>query len=567
PDPLIASAEGLEQAPAFRGIAYAVFEELDLADFGNRIPSLTFELVADDGPVMVGAIAESLSNGALAAGETSPIAGFAASGDSVRGAIEDLAESFGLSLADNGAQLLLARPSASVLLIDKSTEAGRREVVRRAAATLPREVTVTYYDPARDYQTGLQRASAGGGAEARGERRALPAVLDALAAKAVAEQRLERLWAGRVSSVATLGWSSAGIRAGSLVELEGEGGLWRVQRATVGPMTVRLELLREAAGSTAASIGATPGRVFEQPDLPLGPTVILLHELPSIDGLAERPVAVALASGEQPGWRKAALSVSFDSGASWTDLGATAAPAVLGTSMTGLPAAGSALLDLDCEVDVELLNDAMKLLSRDDDALVGGANLALIGDELVQFGRAEKVGERTYRLSRLLRGRRGTEGAAAGHFVGEDFALIDPRSARVIDLPMGLGLGSVVDLLALGVGDDEPVHAVLTLTGETLRPPAPVHVSAVVADGGTQISWVRRSRQGWTWVSGADTPLAEEQERYRLTFNGLRCVETASPSYFYGAGERAGDGAAPVTVEIAQLGTHAASRATTIIIP
>ena len=55
PDPLIASAEGLGQAPAFQGIAYVVFEELDLTDFGNRIPSLTFELVADDGPVTVGA--------------------------------------------------------------------------------------------------------------------------------------------------------------------------------------------------------------------------------------------------------------------------------------------------------------------------------------------------------------------------------------------------------------------------------------------------------------------------------------------------------------------------------
>ena len=55
-DPLIAAAEGADQATAFRGIAYAVFEELALADFGNRIPSLTFEVVADSGPVTIGAI-------------------------------------------------------------------------------------------------------------------------------------------------------------------------------------------------------------------------------------------------------------------------------------------------------------------------------------------------------------------------------------------------------------------------------------------------------------------------------------------------------------------------------
>ena len=44
-DPLIASA--VEAAPAYRGSAYAVFEGLELADFGNRIPSLTFEVFSD----------------------------------------------------------------------------------------------------------------------------------------------------------------------------------------------------------------------------------------------------------------------------------------------------------------------------------------------------------------------------------------------------------------------------------------------------------------------------------------------------------------------------------------
>lgn len=49
-DPLIASAEGLAMTPASRGQAYAVFEDLPLAEFGNRIPSLTFEVEADVGP-------------------------------------------------------------------------------------------------------------------------------------------------------------------------------------------------------------------------------------------------------------------------------------------------------------------------------------------------------------------------------------------------------------------------------------------------------------------------------------------------------------------------------------
>lgn len=567
PDPLIASVEGPGQTPAFRGTAYALFEELELADFGNRIPSLSFEVVADSNPTTIGAIAQELSAGSLESGQTPALSGFAAVGDSVRGAIEDLVEIAGLSVRDDGARAVLTVASPPAPSVDRGGEVGRREVVRRAAAALPREVSVTYYEPARDYQTGLQRASAGGGAEARGERRALPAVLDAISAKAFAEQRLESLWAGRETAVVIVGWSRAGLKPGTLIRLEDPGGLWRIERATTGAMTVRLELVRVLGGSLAAPAAASPGRVLEQPDLSHGPTVVRLHELPSLDGAAERPVVAALAAGVETGWRRAALSASFDGGISWTDVGMTAAPAVLGTATTLLGQAGSSLIDLEGSVEIELVNDEMELSSRDDDALVAGANLALIGAELVQFGRAERLGQRTYRLSHLLRGRRGTEWAAAAHWAGEGFALLELQSARPIELPSGLTTGAVVQLLASGVGDEDPAPAALTLSGEALKPPAPVHLTAEPVSAGTQIRWVRRSRQGWAWASGADTPLAEEQERYRLTFNGQRSVEVSSPSHFYTSGERAGDGPGPVTVEIVQLGTHAASRPSAIIIP
>lgn len=45
PDALIQSIEGAENTPAFRGIAYIVFEELPLAAFGNRIPQITAEVI------------------------------------------------------------------------------------------------------------------------------------------------------------------------------------------------------------------------------------------------------------------------------------------------------------------------------------------------------------------------------------------------------------------------------------------------------------------------------------------------------------------------------------------
>ncbi|MDO6589712.1 host specificity protein [Loktanella sp. D2R18] len=44
-DPKIAAVEGIENTPAYRGTAYVVFEDMPLAQFGNRIPQLTFEVM------------------------------------------------------------------------------------------------------------------------------------------------------------------------------------------------------------------------------------------------------------------------------------------------------------------------------------------------------------------------------------------------------------------------------------------------------------------------------------------------------------------------------------------
>ena len=45
PDPLIVAKQETGEVPAFKGLAYVVFERLPLASYGNRLPQLTFEVV------------------------------------------------------------------------------------------------------------------------------------------------------------------------------------------------------------------------------------------------------------------------------------------------------------------------------------------------------------------------------------------------------------------------------------------------------------------------------------------------------------------------------------------
>jgi hypothetical protein len=50
PDPKIEAVEGAGNAPAYRGIAYVVIEDLDLTPYGNRVPQFSFEVLRRAAP-------------------------------------------------------------------------------------------------------------------------------------------------------------------------------------------------------------------------------------------------------------------------------------------------------------------------------------------------------------------------------------------------------------------------------------------------------------------------------------------------------------------------------------
>ena len=107
------------------------------------------------------------------------------------------------------------------------------------------------------------------------------------------------------------------------------------------------------------------------------------------------------------------------------------------------------------------------------------------------------------------------------------------------------------------------------ITGEAARPPCPVHLRAARGPAGDiSINWVRRSRRGWFWIDGSDTPLGEERESYALRLSGTgfeRHAVSNVPTFLYTAQQQAADGlAGPLTIEVRQLGTAAPSRPATL---
>lgn len=573
-DPLIASAQGIALTPAHRGLAYVVFEDLALADYGNRIPSLTFEVEGDDGAVTIGAVAGALSAGALEGEGLARVDGFAASGESVGAAIEPLVEAHGLALASGETGLSLRGVGAVEGVVGAGVLARRIngqaiDPVERAGGAadgVPVALSLRHYDAARDYQAGVQRVvRPGPGRQEQGME--LPIVMSPDDARALAAARLGAGWTGRATMALRCGWAALTLAPGMIVDVEGAPGLWRIEEREWESMAVRLALRRVPGAGGALPTGASSGAIVRQVDAPHGPTTLMLVDLPPLrDGAAAAPLLAAAASGGA-GWRSAVLFAMSESGEARA-IGRSAGRAVMGVADAALPAGSAMLVDRRAVLPVTLLAEDMDLGGADAAALAQGRNLCLVGRELLQFEAAERIGPAEWRLSGLRRGLRGTEWAMDAHAAGERFLLIEED--RLIEPLNAMGMsgavGAPLRVAAIGLGDGAPVEAALTISGEALIPPAPVHLSARAADGGWAIRWVRRSRAGWAWHNGGDVPLGEESERYRLRLlDGatlVRSVETGAPEWTYDAAMIAADGTAGtvLSVEVAQIGTLAQGR-------
>lgn len=435
----------------------------------------------------------------------------------------------------------------------------RIERSQTAARSLPSLLTLRYYDPDRDYQMAQARAATGG-VVANAESIDLPVVLNASGARALAESSLARRWAERDSLTLRLPPSYLTLEPGMLVTPPGDAADWSVDAVTVDSMAAVVQL--RPRYSVIAPLTADPGRALASVDVPVQPTSLAVIELGTSDDLsADRPVVVVAASSPAPTWR--AVPLTIDCGGTVTQSQTASLATVFGTAQTTLPDGQSALFDTNATVDVQLEDPEQWLESRDDDALVNGENAAIVGSELIQFGNVLALGNGAFRLSRLLRGRRGTEWAMPGHAAGETFVLLDPQRLRNVAVT-SMQVGVTITVTPGGLADSGANAETLVVSGEALRPPSPVHLQArLSATGDLVCTWCRRSRLGWAWIDGVDAPLGCSTEQYRIQIagpSGSLQLEASSPSATISQMELQGVGGGEITVTVTQVGDLAESR-------
>jgi len=560
-DPLIASIEGVERTPAFRGLAVAVFEQLQLADFGNRIPFLTFEIEGDDEALPVNEILEDLTGQVASGPVPAPVVqGFAAFGEDVASSANALADAYGCKLVPDGT-LHKARRVHVVATEEMGCSAGEQiganDVRRQATATLPHQARVGFFDREVDLQASEQKVSwsTEQGPELRLD---LPVSLTASEAKTLGQTVLARQWLKRERRTVRLPQKYLAARPGDRLVLPSDGE-WLIDRMSVEELAVICECSREL--SIPPSLEADGGRTIPIVDVPPAPSEVYLLDIPALGAASTVPSLLVGASGGSTPWRSLPVSLMT----AGIDLARVAVSrrSIAGRSQTVLASSSFELLDRRNSILVTLAHDDW-LESCTNDELLRGANLALLGDELIQFGEAEALGDRKFQLRRLLRGRFGTEWACSRHRPNERFLLLGRDDFQQVDLPATC-LGSDLIGEGHGLGDTiKPSRSSLTYQGEALRPPTPVHLSVQrTTYGALTITWVRRSRSGYHWMDYTDAPLAEEREVYSVKVtagNGIRQMTVSEPLCILTSGELEPVLGELATIEVIQLGSGLPSR-------
>jgi hypothetical protein len=327
-----------------------------------------------------------------------------------------------------------------------------------------------------------------------------------------------------------------------------------VQEATAVAEDVSSYDFYNPAGSTPPSI---------EPPATISATRLEAFDLPAFptDGITDAYMRYGVV-GLGAGWTGSAVYRSDDGGANYALMQTLTAQSTLGAVLNIIPAGNIYTWDDFTTIDVLLTFGELQSIT--DIAVLNGANACVIGDEVIQFGTASLLDTNKYRLSRLLRGRLGTEWAVGGHVAGERFILLTNAVARELMASSGWGIAKKYKPVTVGSTLGATTAQDFTYAARALKPYAPAHITGSRNSGGDlTINWIRRTRLNGDWKDGVDVPLSEENERYEVDImQGVTVkrtiTELTTPTTIYTAAQQVidfGSAQSSVLVNVYQMST------------
>jgi hypothetical protein len=482
-----------------------------------------------------------------------------------RSSISTLARHFGFdAIETEGMIRFVMRGRASVLTLAHddlvaSREGEALELVRAQETELPQALKWQVARADEDYDAALVEARRITVDTTRIASESFPMAIPPEEAERRCRRALMEAWIGRESATFRLPPSRLALDPADVIRLVHDGRDIELRLVSIADSDGRgVEAVRQDRAAYDLPPGDPRPASLASPVVFGTPEVVML-DLPQIseDQPAHRPLIAAHAS-PWPGEIAVFRSASTDGFNLLTTFGSRAR---IGTLAFDLFPGPTSRFDLGNALVVDLLSGTLESVT--DVALFGGANALAVESaagvwEIIQAGQAELIAPGRYRLTRLLRGQRGTEYAIGNPApAGARVVVLDTTLASlpIAEADLGLPWNWRVGPAARAVSDASYAALGFTPTGRGLVPFAPVHVEqpwrTARSPGDLTIRWTRRSRalvaDAWEQV---EVPLAEDMESYDVQIlDGAaikRTLTSATTFVLYNAAQQTADWGAPL---------------------
>lgn len=592
-DSAIEADKGVGNVPAHKGLAYVVFEDIELAEFGNQVPNFNFEVES-----VINDLEEVMNDLCGRVGLDSGDYDFSnLSSYNTRGLIvparteasrvmDALAKANRFDIVETGGQLkAVIRDGTSVATIP-SDDVGAGsdtdakpfvEITRLQEVELPESFQVSYNSELQDFQQFTQSSRRNVRFSQNQSNVSFPMSLTDSYAKFLSDSFLIESWIGRQSFKFTLPYKYMYLDPGDVITVPNEAGSTNL---------VRIESINNGLVSELEVVGvADDPIIYSDPGFdPQLPTVddgevitgtvatFIVDEVNApYDEFAIAGNIFCVAGRPESGWNGGQLyadpSIKEDAGPIKEIVGSFLSSCVFGKTT----ADSNGVLEDDATplakdtvntVRVTLTSGTLESVSESDITDMN-KNLAVIGKEIVNFQTATFISGTTWELSNIYRYKRGTDyllsmieaGEFSGHAQQDNFVLITSKN-----LPFAYDVeevGNTKQFYILEYGRDysgglPSSSNSIDLEGTSRKPYGPTSLAYVgdrsSGDADVTISWVRRSRTKGDLTNWDSAPMDEAIEQYKVEIwdasvtTLLRTMYTTSKSIIYSIADQTTDG-------------------------
>jgi hypothetical protein len=456
------------------------------------------------------------------------IIGYTTQLSSARAQLEQLLQAFSIDVIESSGTIKfiprLAGSNVISIDLDESSADLEDSIIKLATINrkqyleLPSEVLVQYFDTDRSYQVGSQYS----------RRDSIPNIsklsinfaisMDSAAARKISDILLYDMWTSRSSFDINLPRTYWYLEPTDKIHgtIRGRDYNLRIISEEYSEGVLKYQaVLQDTDTYTSTSVPSVSNTTTTSLKV-ISATLLNILDIPLLQDKEEVGPYVALTTQGGNSWSGAVLLKSFD-GISGTPLGtgySTRATSGEATSILGPFNSGNIFDELNT-LDVQLVYGALSSTSTT--LLLSGANTLLVGNEIIQFRTAELIDTSKYRLSGLLRGRKGTEQYMGTHTILDKVFLLSSTSIAVLPILDGeVGLLRYYAPISIGESSSFQGFSAFTYTGAIDKPYSPVQLGGGrdTATGDITINWIRRARLNASWANSIEVPLGESTELY-----------------------------------------------------